>query len=137
VFAVNTDGTGFTNLYNFTATDGYGNNNDGAAPVGGLILSGNALYGTTHNGGIAHQGTVFSISFPLPQLRIIYSSTYIILTWPTNVLGFNYAGFTLQSTTNLALSGWNTNLPSPVIVNGQNTMTNPISGTQQFFRLSQ
>ena len=25
---------------------------------------------------------------------------------------------------------------SPVVVNGQNTMTNPISGIQQFFRLS-
>ena len=41
VFAVNTDGTGFTNLYSFT--DG----SDGANPNAGLILSGNTLYGTT------------------------------------------------------------------------------------------
>ncbi len=28
-------------------------------------------------------------------------------------------------------------LPAPVVVNGQYTVTNPISGKQQFFRLSQ
>jgi hypothetical protein len=32
---------------------------------------------------------------------------------------------------------WTTNSPAPVVVNGQNTVTNPISGAQQFFRLSQ
>jgi hypothetical protein len=47
-------------------------------------------------------------------------------------------GFTLQTTTNLASpTGWTTNSPAPAIVNGQNTVTNPISVTQQFFRLSQ
>ena len=44
VFAVNTDGTGFTTLHNFTATV-YGQR-DGAFPYAGLILSGNTLYGT-------------------------------------------------------------------------------------------
>jgi hypothetical protein len=32
---------------------------------------------------------------------------------------------------------WTTNLPAPVVVNGQNTLTDPISGTLRFFRLSQ
>lgn len=42
------------------------------------------------------------------------------------------------NTTNLApLVVWATNLPAPVVVNGQNTVTNPISGTRPFFRLSQ
>src|SRR5215831_4231023 len=45
VFAVNTDGTGFTNLHSFTG------GSDGANPIGGLILSSNTLYGTTANGG--------------------------------------------------------------------------------------
>src|SRR6266478_1140762 len=45
VFAVNADGTGFTNLHSFT---GY---SDGANPFAGLILSGNTLYGTTFQGG--------------------------------------------------------------------------------------
>ena len=37
VFAVNLDGSGFTNLYNFTG------GNDGAHPQGGLILAGGTL----------------------------------------------------------------------------------------------
>ena len=49
VFAVNTDGTGFTNLHSFTAASGSLvsiTNSDGASPYAGLILSGNTLYGT-------------------------------------------------------------------------------------------
>ena len=42
-----------------------------------------------------------------------------------------------QSTTNLAFSAWTTASPAPVVVNGQYTVTNPITGTQQFYRLSQ
>jgi hypothetical protein len=33
--------------------------------------------------------------------------------------------------------GLTTNSPAPVVVNGQNTVTNPITGNQQFFRLGQ
>ena len=66
VFAIKTDGTGFTNLYNFTetagSTGGYGTNRDGANPVGGLILSGNTLYGTAVGGGSSAGGTVFAIN---------------------------------------------------------------------------
>src|ERR1035437_6777005 len=46
VFAVNTGGTGFTNLHSFTAFSSlypYGNS-DGGYPFAGLILSGNTLY---------------------------------------------------------------------------------------------
>jgi len=65
-------------------------------------------------------------------LTIIRSAANVILTWPTNA-----AGFTLQSTTNLGSSAvWTTNSPAPVVVNGQNTVTNPISGAQQFYRLA-
>ena len=48
VFAVNTDGTGFTNLHSFTAGVDLQlyTNSDGAYPYAGLILSGNTLYGT-------------------------------------------------------------------------------------------
>src|SRR6266568_7605673 len=58
VFAVNTDGTGFTNLYDFTG------GSDGANPVGGLIFSSNTLHGTARYGGSSGNGTVFSISLP-------------------------------------------------------------------------
>ena len=55
VFKVNTDGTGFTTLYIFSG------GNDGAVPAGGLVLSGNTLYGTTE-GGSAGSGTAFEVN---------------------------------------------------------------------------
>jgi hypothetical protein len=70
---------------------------------------------------------------PVPRLTIILSGTNVILTWPTNA-----SGFTLESTTNLVSPAvWNTNMPSPIAVNGQNAVTNTISGGQMFYRLSQ
>ena len=112
-------------------------NSDGALSAGGLILSGTALYGTASRGGSSGygNGTVFSLSLPIapPQLTIIPSAVNVILAWPTNA-----TGFTLQSATNLGSSAvWTTTSPGPVVVNGQNTVTNPISGAQQFYRLSQ
>jgi len=57
IFAVNTDGSGFTNLYNFT------NGVDGAAPVAALTLSGNTLYGVAKSGGVfPGYGTIFKIN---------------------------------------------------------------------------
>jgi len=131
VFKINTDGSGFLTLHHFPATSGIGTNSDGAVPYSRLLLSDNILYGTASRGGGSGNGTLFSI-FILPELTIIPSGASMILTWPTN-----YAGFTLQSTTNLVSPAWTTNSPLPVVVNGQNTVTNPISGNHQFFRLSQ
>jgi hypothetical protein len=135
VFTVNTDGTGFTNLYNFsslgTNSSGVYTNTDGAHPWGSLILSGDTIYGSAQDGGASGNGTIFSISLPL-QLTITSAAASVVLMWPTN-----FTGFILQSTTNLTSPFWTTNLPATIVVDGQYTVTNPISGTQQFFRLSQ
>src|SRR6185312_12277021 len=56
IFAVSTDGSGFTNLYSFT------NGVDGSKPVAAMALSGNTLYGTTIKGGTngsLGNGTIF------------------------------------------------------------------------------
>ncbi len=66
------------------------------------------------------------------QLTILYSGTNVIVSWPTN-----YTGYTLQSTTNLVSPLWNTNLPSPVVVSTNYTVTDTISGTTKFYRLQQ
>jgi len=140
LFAVNTEGTGFTNLHSFTALSGtypY-TNSDGATPEGGLVLSGNTLYGTAFIGGSSGNGTVFSLSFPPPQLTIAPSGSNVIMTWPTSTPGFSYAGYTLQSTINLVSpADWITVSPGPVLLNGLNTVTNSASGTQKFYRLRQ
>jgi uncharacterized repeat protein (TIGR03803 family) len=66
IFGINTNGLGFTNIHSFTAsaTNSLGSytNSDGANPSGGLILSGNALFGTTANGGTGGSGTVFRVN---------------------------------------------------------------------------
>jgi uncharacterized repeat protein (TIGR03803 family) len=62
VFALNTDGSGFTNLYSFTAANPItGTNRDGANPAAGMILSGNMLYGVAPYGGRSANGTVFAL----------------------------------------------------------------------------
>ena len=59
-----------------------------------------------------------------------------MLTWPTNVSAFSYAGFTLQSTTNLILQTWSTVSPVPVVISGRYTVTNATSDLMRFYRLS-
>jgi len=58
VFKVNIDGTGFATVYDFTE----GGDADIEDPVGGLILSGNTLYGTVAYGGSSRAGTVFAVN---------------------------------------------------------------------------
>ncbi len=129
VFAVNTDGTGFTSLHSFTG--------DGQNPYAGLILSGNTLYGTTYRGGASGNGTVFSLSFA-PQLTITPSGTNVILSWPVSYAGFSYTGYFLQDTANLqSPTGWSVADPfPPVIVDGQYRVTRPMLGPQRSYRLA-
>ena len=132
VFAIKTDGTSFTTVHNFA-----GGPTDGGTPYPGVILSGNTLYGTTYWGGARDNGLVFSISFS-PELKIIRSGDNVVLSWPTNVASFSYSGYTLQSAMDLvAPAAWTNVSTAPVVVNGQNTVTNPTSGAQRFYRLSQ
>jgi len=128
LFAVSTSGVGFTTLHTFT-----NNPADGYSPHASLLLSGNTLYGTAQGGGTNGTGMVFSLSLPTPQLTIIRSGTIAIVSWPTNALEF-----TLQSTTNpVPPTVWTTVFPPPYAVNGtNNVVTNIISGTNQFYRLS-
>jgi uncharacterized repeat protein (TIGR03803 family) len=60
VFALKTDGSVFTVLHRFTPLGGFNTWSDGSGP-GGLILSGDTLYGTASGGGSWNQGTVFSL----------------------------------------------------------------------------
>jgi hypothetical protein len=67
-----------------------------------------------------------------PKLNLIRAGANVILTWSNSA-----SGFVLQSTTNLVSPVWASNSPRPVVVNGQNTVTNPISGARKFYRLIQ
>lgn len=75
--------------------------------------------------------TVTIVDNETPPLGISKQGTSMIFSWPTSA-----TGFTLQSTTNLGTAAvWGAVSPSPVVVNGQNVVTNPMSGSRMFFRL--
>jgi uncharacterized repeat protein (TIGR03803 family) len=120
VFALNTDGTGFTNLYSFTG------GSDGANPRAGLILSGNTLYGTAAGGGSSGNGTVFSLSLPLPSLNIALTGNQSVLFWSASA-----TNYILQSTTNLASPNWVTASDAVPVIAFTVTNTSPA----RFFRL--
>jgi uncharacterized repeat protein (TIGR03803 family) len=62
VFAMGTDGSDFIVLHSFSDASNFSRtNSDGAAPLAGLLLSGNTLFGTTCAGGAGGCGTVFSV----------------------------------------------------------------------------
>jgi uncharacterized repeat protein (TIGR03803 family) len=80
VYALKTDGTGFTNLHNFSSLNydvGVNTeiNYDGAYPFADLVLSGNTLYGTASLGGRSGVGTVFAINIDGAGFRKVYDLT--------------------------------------------------------------
>ena len=99
VFSVNTDGSGFTNLHNFTApspppsSSFGGTNGDGANPNVGLVLWQNTLYGTAEYGGAGGRGTVFSVNTDGSDFSNLYS--FPSVTYSSNVgssSNFNSSG---------------------------------------------
>lgn len=70
---------------------------------------------------------------PSPKLQATLSGTNLVLSWPASA-----QNFILQATTNLTLPGSWTGLTNvPVIVNEQNTVTDPVFGAQRFDGLKQ
>jgi uncharacterized repeat protein (TIGR03803 family) len=59
VYSINNDGSGFQTLHVFSAAGSISTN--GYGPHGGMVLSGNTLYGTTSGGGKFGSGTIFKI----------------------------------------------------------------------------
>jgi len=105
VYAVNTDGTGFTNLHSFTAPTGftgpYGTNSDGAEPQDALTLSGNALYGTTQVGGTNSYGTIFAVNTDGSGFTVLHH--FAAAAGTTGTFGANSDGFFPRGS--LVLSG--------------------------------
>jgi N-formylglutamate amidohydrolase len=65
-----------------------------------------------------------------PSLTVRGEGANVVLSWPTNDPGFQ-----LVSANNFAATNWNPVPIVPVIVNGQNTVTNSAVGAAQFYRL--
>jgi uncharacterized repeat protein (TIGR03803 family) len=130
IFAIHTDGTGFTNVYSFT------NGIDGAYPGAALLLSGNTLYGTANGGGTNGDGTIFSLTLAAapspPVLGVHISGNNLVIAWPSSAIGY-----TLETAAALGSAArWAAVTNVPVIVNGQYTVTNAVTGQSAFFYLS-
>ena len=113
IFAINTNGTGFTNLYSFTAVDLFASpttNSDGVFPEAGLLLSGNRLYGTATVGGDAGQGTVFALNTDGTGFTTLHSFSALSddgLTPGTNSDGATpIAGLVLYGDTLYGTTAW-------------------------------
>ncbi|MGD0614874.1 MAG: hypothetical protein ABSA69_05455 [Verrucomicrobiota bacterium] len=116
---------------NLTALHHFTDGSDGANPWVGLILSGNFLYGTTQNGGTNGHGTVFALSLVAPpSIGITTVGNHIILSWPTNAIGY-----TVQSIANLSSGIWFTVANGTAIVGASYVYSNSASGSVLFYRL--
>lgn len=68
LYEIGTDGSGFEILHSFSGSDG-------ATPVGGLILAGSTLYGTTVKGGAAGLGSIFRVNIDGTGFDLLHSFT--------------------------------------------------------------
>lgn len=131
VFAISTDGTGFTTLHSF-------NGEDGAGPMASPILSGNTLYGTTsgiatYPGLVSVYGdqTVFSLTLP-PTLEIAVASNEVVISWTISA-----ANYVLQTTTNVISGPWSS-ITSGITTNGLDySFGNAMTQQAAYFRLQQ
>lgn len=123
IFRMNTDGTGFTNLYNFT------NGVDGASPQSALALSGSTLYGTTKSGGISPgYGTLFKIDTDGTGFGVVYTFDGRSGGPGQPVTGVVISGGTLFGTTTAAIYGFNTNGTNLSVLSTGNEGSKPLGG---------
>jgi uncharacterized repeat protein (TIGR03803 family) len=142
VFKMNTDGSGYTVLKNFTGSDGY-------CPTADLVLSGNTLYGTTQSGGGSYNppnnygdGVVFMLNTDGSGYTVLKSFTGSDGTGPFSRLVL--AGSTLYGTTQSGGGSYNPpnnygygvvfelSLPFPTIVSPTRSQTAEAGSTAQF-----
>ena len=131
VFAVNTAGTNFVVLHEFTG------GNDGGNPYDSLVLSGNSLYGTASAGGNYGNGTVFAVSITPSASAPTISSTHLAGGQCQMLLnGAANQNYTLQMSTNLANTNWVTLLVTNNPATNAFLVTDPnATNKQRFYRI--
>jgi len=110
IYQINTDGSGFAVLKNFTQ-DG------GSYAPGGCTLSGSTLYGATASGGALNSGVLYALSLlpeitTLPQTRTIEAGSPILLQVDANG-SFPLSYEWLCNGTNLPGDNWTNVLELP------------------------
>ena len=91
------------------------------------------LGGTLVNGSAAGLVVAHAVlPTPPPMLNARKSGTGLVLAWATNG-----PGFVLEYATSLPATNWLAASPPPVVVDGQNVVTNTMTGQAVFYRLRQ
>jgi uncharacterized repeat protein (TIGR03803 family) len=115
IFQVNTDGSDFLTLYNFTGA------NDGATPMAPLVEADGVLYGTASAGGSSAFGTIFAydtsgsnfstlytftngVDGAGPVAGLLLSGTNLYGTTPGNIFGPNYGTVFMMDTNGASFS---------------------------------
>lgn len=83
IFKIQSDGTGFTDLFDFDYT------NTGGVPFGSLISDGNYLYGMTRYGGKGSAGTAFKVQLDGTGFTVLVDFAFTIGSNPTGSLLFD------------------------------------------------
>ncbi|HEV2453851.1 MAG TPA: hypothetical protein VGY98_06295 [Verrucomicrobiae bacterium] len=126
-----------TNTYSFTMTP-LGNSASAYSQTGTLRASlpinqvTYRLWGNQSTGpnDTADNFFISSMTVQGLPLNIQIAGKNAVLSW------LNIPGYYLESTTNLGPpANWSSNSIPPVLINGENFVTNPIAGHQQFFQL--
>jgi hypothetical protein len=95
--------------------------------IGQVLFAGNKVYAVDGNNGIV----AFSVVLPSgPALSITRSGANVILSWPAPS-----TGFVLQKTPTLSPPAWADVSQMPVVMNGQNTVTEDASTGKAFYQL--
>ncbi len=91
IFKINTDGTGFAPIHNFSPLVN-GTNSDGSVPQSGLVLTAGTLYGTTYNDGPGGGGTLFKLNTNGTGFTAFYSFATPLRLTNNDPYGANPAG---------------------------------------------
>ena len=79
---------------------------------------------------LAWMAGIYPVLAQTTNLSIAQAGNQVVLVWSTTA-----TNSVLQSTANLFPAVWSAVSPAAVVVNGQYTVTNPITGAAQFYRL--
>ena len=83
-------------------------------------------------GSVPSATAVLTVGFggPFPGLQITRSGDRVVLSWPASPTGFG-----LEAVNALPATNWLPVSPQPVVIQGQNVVTNAVSGGAKIYRL--
>lgn len=107
----------------------------GSADGTGIAARFNSPFGVAvDSAGKIYVGEIYShtirLGWPFPKLQMTRSGDQVVLSWPASPTTFG-----LEAVNDLPATSWLPVSPQPVVIQGQNAVTNAASGGARFYRL--